>query len=85
MKHKKKTMNFIDLIELGRNIENQLKIYDNEENNEFIIYVDSEFFKKIDEDIYYRQFPDGEDFTPSDNTIIVNLEHLVIRIKKKEE
>lgn len=78
-------MNFIDLIELGRNIENQLKIYDNEENNEFIIYVDSEFFKKIDEDIYYRQFPDGEDFTPSDNTIIVNLEHLVIRIKKKEE
>lgn len=41
-------------------------------------------FVKIDEDIYYRQFPEGKDFTPSDKNILINFEYLTIIIEKKE-
>lgn len=80
---KKKQMGFFELMELGSNIEQQLLLYNNKERNELKIYVDEESFKKIDEDMYYRQFPDGKDFQPSDDTIIINFEYLRIIISKK--
>lgn len=79
-----KKMGFFEILELGKTIEKQLVQYNNKEHNELKIFVDKEDFKKIDEDIYYRQFPEGKDFQPSDNTILINFEFLRIIISKKE-
>lgn len=84
-KKEKKILNFFEIVNIGRVIEEHMLSCMHNEKSEFVIYVDENTFKKLDEDIYYRQFPDGKDFQPSDNTIVVNLEYLVILIKKKEE
>lgn len=80
---KKKQMGFFDILELGQLVENQLAVYDNKNNNELKIYVEEELFKKIDEDIYYRQHNKEEKFHPSDDTILINFEYLRIIISKK--
>lgn len=81
----KKQMGFFEIMELGQTIEKQLLSYGNSNNNELKIYVDSDTFNKIDEDMYYRQFPDGKDFIPSDNTILINFEYIRIIISKAKE
>lgn len=85
MKKEKKILNFFEIVNIGREIEELMLSCMHQEKSEFTIYVDESTFKKLDEDIYYRQFPDGKDFRPSDDTIVVNLEYLVVFIKKKEE
>ena len=80
-----KQLDFFEILNIGRMIEAHMSVCSNNEHNEFTIYVPEDIFKKLDEDIYYRQFPDGKDFKPSDDTIIVNFEYLVILIKKKKE
>ncbi len=79
-----KQLGFFELLELGKTIEKSLLECSNKEHNELKIYVDKESFVKIDEDIYYRQFPEGKDFTPSDKNILINFEYLTIIIEKKE-
>lgn len=79
-----KKMGFFEILELGKLVEKQLIQYNNREHNELKIYVGEDDFKKIDEDMYYRQFPNGEDFQPSDNMILINFEYLKIIISKKE-
>lgn len=79
-----KVLNFFEIVNIGRIIESEMLICQNTEKNEFTIYVDEDMFKKLDEDIYYRQFPDGKDFKPSDDTIVINFEYLVIFVKKKK-
>lgn len=81
----RKILDFVEIAKIGLDVENMLKQCSNVEHNELTIFVDKEIFTKIDEDIYYRQFPDGKDFKPSDDTIIINFEYLVIKIKKKKE
>lgn len=51
--------------------------------NKLILNVDSESFKKIDEDLYYRNNPDGKDFVPSFSEINVKFPYLDIIIIKK--
>lgn len=80
-----KQMGFFEILEIGKTLEKQLVSLDNKERNELKIYVDEESFNKIDEDIYYRQFPDGKDFKPSDDTIFVNFEFIRIVISKKKK
>lgn len=80
-----KVLNFFEIVNIGRIIESEMLICQNTEKNEFTIYVDEDMFKKLDEDIYYRQFPDGKDFKPSDDTIVINFEYLVIFVKKKKK
>lgn len=79
-----KQLGFYQLIELGKIIEKTLVECSNKEKNELKIYLDKDSFSKIDEDIYYRQFPEGKDFTPSDKNILINFEYLTIIIEKKE-
>lgn len=79
-----KQLGFFELVELGQSVERQLVQCSNTEKNELKIYVDSESFRKIDEDMYYRQFPDGEDFVPSDDTILINFDYITLVIVKKE-
>lgn len=80
-----KQLDFFEIVNIGRMIEAHMNVCSNTEKNEFTIYVSEDIFKKLDEDIYYRQFPDGKDFKPSDDIIIINFEYLVISIKKKKE
>lgn len=79
-----KQLDYFEIVNIGRMIEAHMNVCSNNEKNEFTIYVPKDVFKKLDEDIYYRQFPEGKDFTPSDDTIIINFEYLVIFIKKKK-
>lgn len=81
----KKILDFAEIADIGLTLENRLKECSNIEHNKLEIYVSKDIFTKIDEDIYYRQFPDGKDFKPSDDTIVINFEYLVIQIKKKKE
>ena len=80
-----KQLDFFEILNIGRMIESHMLVCSNNEKNELIVYVKEDDFKKLDEDIYYRQFPDGKDFKPSDEAIIINLEYLVITIRKKKE
>jgi hypothetical protein len=51
--------------------------------SELFVYVDENDFKKIDEDLYYRNKEDDSDkFIPSDNEIIINFEMVKIIVKK---
>lgn len=50
--------------------------------NELNIKVDDESFKKIDEDLYYRSNPNGDDFSPSQSKIKVTFPCLEIFIYK---
>ena len=80
-----KQLGFFELVELGQMVEKHLVQCSNTEKNEIRIYVDEESFKKIDEDMYYRQFQDGKDFIPSDDTILINFDYITISIVKKKE
>lgn len=64
--------------ELSENlIKNKLLI-----DNTLTIKVDEESFKKIDEDLYYRNNKDGEGFEPSFSNITIKFPHLNIIIEK---
>lgn len=84
MSASKKQLGFFELIEIGQMVEKQLVLCDNKERNKLVIKVPSDIFRKIDEDMYYRQNPDGKDFKPSEHTILINFNFLTIEINKKE-
>ena len=46
-----------------------------------------EWLKKIDEDLYYRNKPKGEEFVPSDNDVVVKFENLniIFTVEEKTE
>jgi len=56
----------------------------NDENN-LVIKVDKNILKKIDEDLYYRNKPEGKEFIPSDNDVIVKFENLNIIFAAEEK
>lgn len=53
--------------------------------NKLLLQVDDESFKKIDEDLYYRNNPDGKDFEPSFSEIDVKFPYLDIVIYKDND
>ena len=53
--------------------------------NDLVVKVTKEELKKIDEDLYYRNKPEGQEFTPSDNDVIVKFENLNIIFTAEEE
>ena len=78
-------LGFFELIELGGTIEKQLVRNDIKTDNILTLVVNKDLFTKIDEDIYYRQFPEGTDFVPSENEITINFEFLRIKLIKESE
>lgn len=78
-------LGFFELIELGGTIEKQLVHNDVKKDNVLTLVINKELFSKIDEDIYYRQFPDSTDFKPSENEITINFEFLKIKLLKESE
>ena len=53
--------------------------------NDLVVKVDKIQLKKIDEDLYYRNKPKGEEFVPSDNDVVVKFENLNIIFAVEEE
>lgn len=61
-------------------VENGIKI-----QSELIVYVNKDEFKKVDEDLYYRnKEDDSQEFIPSEGEIIINFEMVKVIIKEKE-
>lgn len=72
------TLNSIKIYELGEYITKFLHDNGLTMENDLVIKVTKENLRKIDEDLYYRNKPDGDEFTPSDNDVIVKFENLNI-------
>lgn len=74
----------MSIFELGQFISSKLKEDGITIQSELIVYVTSEEFKKIDEDLYYRNRKDeSQEFIPSDGEIDINFELVKIIVKEK--
>jgi hypothetical protein len=79
------TLNSIKIYELGEYIAKFLNENGLNQENDLVIKVDKSQLKKIDEDLYYRNKPKGEEFVPSDNDVVVKFENLNIIFTVEEE
>ena len=74
----------MSIFELGKFISSKLKEDGITIQSELIVYVTSEEFKKIDEDLYYRNRKDeSQEFIPSEGEIDINFELVKIIVKEK--
>ena len=74
----------MSIFELGQFISLKLKEDGVTKQSELIVYVTSEEFKKVDEDLYYRNRKDeSQEFIPSDGEIDINFELVKIIVKEK--
>lgn len=73
------------IFELGEYIAKFLTENGLVKENDLVIKVTKEELKKIDEDLYYRNKPEGKEFTPSDNDVVVKFENLNIIFTVEEE
>ena len=74
----------MSIFELGQFISSKLKEDGITIQSELIVYVTSEEFKKIDEDLYYRNRKDeSQEFIPSEGEIDINFELNKIIVKEK--
>lgn len=79
------TLNSIKIYELGEYIAKFLNENGLTQENDLVIKVDKSQLKKIDEDLYYRNKPKGEEFVPSDDMIVVKFENLNVIFTSEEE
>ena len=74
----------MSIFELGQFISFKLKEDGVTMQSELTVYVTSEEFKKIDEDLYYRNRKDeSQEFIPSEGDIDINFELVKIIVKEK--
>ena len=74
----------MSIFELGQFISSKLKEDGITIQSELIVYVTSEEFKKIDEDLYSRNRKDeSQEFIPSEGEIDINFELVKIIVKEK--
>ena len=79
------TLNSIKIYELGEYISKYLSDNGLSNDNSLVIGVSKEGLKKIDEDLYYRNKPEGKEFTPSDTDVVVKFENLNIIFTSENE
>ena len=81
------TLNSMKIFELGEYIAKFLTENGLVKENDLVIKVTKEELKKIDEDLYYRNKPEGKEFTPSDNDVVVKFENLniIFTVEEKPE
>jgi hypothetical protein len=72
------TLNSMKIYELGEYIAKFLNENGLSKENDLVISVTKDELRKIDEDLYYRNKPEGQEFVPSDNDVIVKFENLNI-------
>lgn len=74
----------MSIFELGQFISSKLKEDGITIQSELTVYVTSEEFKKIDEDLYYRNRKnESQEFIPSEGEIDINFELVKIIVKEK--
>ena len=74
----------MSIFELGQYISSKLKEDGITIQSELSVYVTSEEFKKIDEDLYYRNRKDeSQEFIPSEGEIVINCELVKIIVKER--
>ena len=74
----------MSIFELGQFISSKLKEDGVTTQSELTVYVTSEEFKKVDEDLYYRNRKDeSQEFIPSEGEIDINFELVKIIVKEK--
>ena len=72
------------ILELGNSVSEFLKSEGITEKAKMIIYVNENEFKKVDEDLFYRnKTSDDEEFVPSEGEIETNFDLIEIFIKQK--
>lgn len=79
------TLSSSKIYELGEYIAKFLNDNGLRLENDLVVKVTKEELKKIDEDLYYRNKPEGQEFTPSDNDVIVKFDNLNIIFTVEEE
>ena len=80
------TLNSIKIYELGEYISKYLNDNGLAQENDLVVNVTKEQLRKIDEDLYYRNKPEGQEFTPSDTDVVVKFENLnMIFTSEKEQ
>ena len=78
-------LNSYEILDIGETLDNRLHADGVLEKSELTIYVNDEELKKIDEDLYYRNNPEGKDFVPSEGEILVTFKNLLIKIISKKK
>ena len=74
----------MSIFELGQFISSKLKEDGVTIQSELTVYVTSEEFKKVDEDLYYRNRKDeSQEFIPSEGEIDINFELVKIIVKER--
>ena len=81
------SLSSIKIYELGEYITKFLSDNGLTREKDLVINVTKEELKKIDEDLYYRNKPEGKEFVPSDNDVIVKFENLniIFTVEEKPE
>ena len=80
------TLNSIKIYELGEYVSKYLNDNGLNQENDLVVNVTKEQLRKIDEDLYYRNKPEGQEFTPSDTDVVVKFENLnMIFTSEKEQ
>lgn len=73
------------IFELGQMISSKLKDDGITQQSELCIYLNEEEFKKVDEDLFYRNRQDeSQEFIPSDGEIDINFDNVKIIVKKRK-
>ena len=74
----------MNIFELGQSITAKLREDGITKQSQLIVYVDKDEFKKIDEDLFYRnKEDDSQEFVPSEGEIDINFELVKIIIKQE--
>ena len=74
----------VSIFELGQMISSKLNEDGVTQQSELYIYLSVEEFKKVDEDLFYRNRKDeSQEFIPSDGEIDINFDDIKIIIKQK--
>ena len=78
------TLDTMAIAEIGYNLSKTLHEHGVDES-ELIISLDKDRFRKVDEDLFYRNKTDDskEEFVPSDDEIKVEVDGLTVKFKKK--
>lgn len=76
----------MSIFNLGKTISSMLAEDGITEKSELFVYVSEAEFKKVDEDLFYRNKKDDSDeFVPSEGEININFDKVKVVIKKKEQ
>lgn len=80
-------LNSIKIFELGEYINKFLHENGIDSESDLVVKVTKDELKKIDEDLYYRNKPEGKEFLPSDNDVVVKFEKLniIFTVEEKPE